>query len=313
MFSIDQLKNSLRKILSYPLKGLVLLAGFDKNFPIYIPNPMNGRSRYLWKLKMLNPILGMDINLKENIASQIPIDICIPLSKKDLKKAEPVIVAARKHIKHPINKIYIIGDKAPEILDFCKKMDVSFIDELTVLGYGKTKIDYVVNGIDRSGWLFQQLLKLNSDRFVEMENYLILDADTEFVRPRIFLHKGKSILDQSEERHEPYHQTYYKLMGKQSISKLSFVTHYMIFNKLKVNELKRDIENIHQQSWDAAILQLSDYSSPSGFSEYELYGNYLLQTSPSGIKREYWFNSETTVYKGNTFTKSISSHVYNKL
>lgn len=285
------------------------MRGFDKGFHIYFPN-FSERDIFIWQIKVLNPLLGIDINLRKTNFSSIPIDIYIPVTKKDIGFLTQVVKAARENIKHPINKIFIVGNKNDEIEGAAKLLNAVFVDELTVLGYGKTRINYVVEGDDRSGWLYQQLLKLNADKITKMDNFLVLDADTLLIKPKIFLHKHRFIFDMSEERHEPYHKVYKKIMQKNTSSTLSFITHYMIFNRHILKNLKLEIEKKHNKPWDEVIIENTDYQDKSGFSEYELYGNYALHFFSKKVKFEYWFNSSSD--KCPNPTKSISFHSYSR-
>lgn len=294
------------------LKAIKKIRKFDKSFPIYFPSIYNTRDILLWKTMVLNPLLNLDVNFKKNNISKIPIDIFIPASVKDTKVLGNVIKNALINIQHPINKVFVIAAECNEIIEICNEFGAVFINENDVLSYNKNSINYLVNNIDRSGWLFQQLLKLNADTIVEMENFLILDADTSFVRPKTFIYKRKTILDLSQERHEPYHVVYEKILNRKTTSELSFITHYMLFNKHLLKLLKFEIESIHHKDWDKAILEKVDYNSQSGFSEYELYGNFVSEKYPKLIKKEYWFNSTLHSTVNPNYIKSISLHSYIK-
>lgn len=292
------------------LRLLKKIRGFHKSYRIYIPDFKSKRDLLLWRLSVLNPLINYDVNFRKKIHSEVPIDVFIPVSVKDIHHLTQVIDGINKFVKHPINKIFVAANPEQSILNICDSLKLSFIDEKMVLGYDKTTIKYLVNGVDRSGWLFQQLLKLGADKVVEMDNFLIIDADTIFVKPKVFFHNRKVILDHSTERHMPYHITYKKILHNNTTSLLSFITHYMMFNKEFLNNLKTKIEIIHKKSWDQAILDNVDYNDESGFSEYELYGNYLLNSEKTKIKREYCFNATSFKEANNSFTKTVSVHSY---
>lgn len=292
------------------LKILSVLKGLKGEFFIYVPDFKDKRQALIWKLKVLNPLLGRDVNIKKNISSEVPIEVVIPVSIKDIATLPKVIEGCKNFIKHPIHNIYIVGESSSTILNTCIQLGVKFIEEKEVLGYDKHCIDYSVNGNDRSGWLFQQLLKLNADQISSTENFLVLDADTIFVRDHVFLRKKKTILDLSEERHEPYHIVYKRILQEETTSMLSFVTHYMLLNKKVLKQLKSDIEKIHKKTWDTVIIEQMDKNDESGFSEYELYGNYLKSRFPEQVDNAYWFNSETFPNKQTSIIKSVSLHNY---
>ncbi|MBO9598727.1 MAG: hypothetical protein J7559_13035, partial [Cohnella sp.] len=63
-----------------------------------------------------------------------------------------------------------------------------------------------------------------------------------------------------------------------------FVTHYMLFDKSKLNSLKRAIEARHGTRWYQAILKSVNRSKQFGFSEYETYGNYVYSLNPGSVR-----------------------------
>jgi len=290
------------------LKLIKRVRRFDRTFEVYFPDLNDSRELLLWKLKVLNPLLNIDVHFRRTAVNAEPIDIYIPATLKDIDVLKDVLKNALLYIKHPINKIYLVCKPSAEFSELCAEYGATMVDERAVLNYSKAHINYIYNDEDRSGWLYQQLLKLNAGTIVETENFLVLDADTIFIKPKVFLYKNKTIFDVSEERHEPYHRVYEKILKRKSVSELSFISHYMLFNKSLLRQLKSEIEIIHGKPWDKVILEFTDYSSISGFSEYELYGNFVSEKYPSKIKKEYWFNTTSPLLSN--YTKSMSKHSY---
>src|SRR5262249_6570899 len=142
----------------------------------------------------------------------------------------------------------------------------------------------------RSGWLYQQLLKLHADRVTDRQKVLVLGASTIFVRPKIFCYGNKDILDHSDEWHEPYFAMYERMMGTRARAHASFVCHYMLFDRDKLRQLRTEVEQLHRKPFDEVVFDLLDRREGSGFSEFETYGNYVLTRWPDSVKREYWFN-----------------------
>ncbi len=301
------------KIVVFPLPFIKKNRSFDDTFPIYFPR-FTKRELYLWYLKIVKPLFKLDVQYRKNIYSTIPIDILIPTIDKDLDLLEQVIVAAKENIKHPIKHIFIISKNNDTIKKIVSKHSCVFIDENTLLPISKESISYTVNGKDRSGWLFQQLLKLSGDKISTQEHFLVLDSDTIFIRPKIFIHRGKMIFDHSEEYHFPYHHVYSQIMQMETQSFLSFISHYMILSKRYLEEMKQYIETKNGQVWINTILTNTNYNEVSGFSEYETYGNYMLTFHRKKMKREFWYN--LSCYDNSTlvpnYYKSFSIHSYNK-
>jgi hypothetical protein len=251
--------------------------------------------------------------------SAIELDVIIPAVEKDLGTLPHAIEGVRRNLMHPIRKISVVAPDSSKIRELCHRLNVDFVCEQIVAPLTKEDIDYVVNGTDRSGWLLQQLIKLNADSVAVTENFLILDADTVLIKPQRLKTDGRSVLMVSEEHHRPYYRTYERLFGHPPQSLLSFVCHYMIFNKRILMLLREAIQNQTHRPWAWAIVEAIDKNEASSFSEYETYGNFLCEISSRNIVRRYSNNrrlrpmevSDISRYlaKPDRFV-SLSFHVY---
>ncbi|MBW7477644.1 hypothetical protein K0T92_23260 [Paenibacillus oenotherae] len=205
------------------------------------------------------------------------IDILIPAIEKDLKTLPYVIDSVRTMVKHPIGKILIISPDTERMKQLCSRKGCTFINEKRVLPITKSSINYSSKRWDRSGWLYQQLLKLSGDQLTKQRYYLVIDADTVLIRPHTFTasDKEQSIFYYRKWSQPEYFRTYKRLMGHKAASPVSFVTHYMLFQRSKVTKLKQDIEARHGTSWYKAILRSMNKNRQFAFSEFETYGNYF--------------------------------------
>lgn len=252
---------------------------------------------------------------KSDVNSDIAIDVIIPTCSKDYRTLSMTIDSVRKNVKHPIGKIMIVAPKG-DLEKFCIDNGLEFVDENTVLPITKSDINYKPNGRDRSGWIFQQLLKLNSDTLTDKDYFLIVDSDTVFSRPQTFIDEnGKMLLNCSDEYHEPYFETYKKLMPLEKRYKKSFVCHHMLFSVKYLRNLKELISQHTGETWWKAILDNLDKNENSCFSEYETYGNYMLYFHPDSIYLRYWFNRAVLLQdfdkiKHKNRYKTISMHAY---
>lgn len=254
-------------------------------------------------------------------SSDVPIDILLPAIERDLPTLPHAIAYARKNVKHPIHEVVIVAPATEKLKRFCEENNCRFVDENSVLPISLKDIDYFPKGEDRRGWLFQQLLKLNADEICGCEHILILDTDTLISRPQTFLLQGRTLFNCSEEHHIPYYKTYRKLLKEKPLSKFSFVSHHMLFEKSKLKMLKSRIESLHHVRWYEAILNLVDKDCPSGFSEYETYGNFCLSCTPHDYVQLHWCNRYFSRKQLDAFlngevkmspqTKSVSFHYYN--
>lgn len=208
----------------------------------------------------------------------VKIDVLIPAIEKDLGSLPHVIDAVRAQVQHPIGQIIIIAPKRKRMMDFCRAKGCRFVDENTVLPLTKRDISYGSAKWERSGWLFQQLLKLSGDRLCGCDYFLVIDADTVLITPHSFRSGGKSVFYCRNWSQPEYFTTYRRLMGRRVSSSSSFVTHYMLFEKAKLSRMKKEIEARHGMPWYRAIIASMNRSKQFAFSEYETYGNYVYST-----------------------------------
>ncbi|MFC5530241.1 DUF6492 family protein [Cohnella yongneupensis] len=211
------------------------------------------------------------------------IDVVIPAIDKDLGTLPHAIDSVRKHVAHPIGRIYVVAPGSEAIKALCKRKGCTFVHERTVLPLSKKQIVYRSKRWERSGWLYQQLLKLASSSFVGQRHYLVLDADTVLIRSHRFFANGKYVFYCRGWSQPEYFVTYRKLLGKKAIRPRSFVTHYMMFDKTRLSALKRTIEARHGTRWYKAIIGSINRAKQYGFSEYETYGNYMYSVSPGKV------------------------------
>lgn len=262
---------------------------------------------------------GEKINQKSNLK----VDVIIPAIKKDLDILPLTVKSVRKHLMHPIGKFYIVGPKDPAIMNFCKKQKCVFRDEDKILPIKISdvkKIGYKVGPWDRSGWIFQQLLKLNADKISSEKNIYVIDADTVLVSPQKFEKDGKIILLASDEYYFPYFETFKRIFGYGTLASFSFVAHQMLFDTDRLKELRFDMEKGGKnKKWYQVILNNLDLKEISSFSEYETYGNWMMKNHPEEISFEYWFNKPLSAKNSNksrfnlarySHYRSISFHSY---
>lgn len=213
------------------------------------------------------------------------LDVLNPAVPKDLGTLPHAIDAVRKHVRHPIRNIYVVAPDHPKIRALCHRKHVRFVNERSVLPFGNNRFRYRSRTWERSGWLYQQLLKLNGDTVGTADHVLVVDADTVLIRPHVFLRKGKTVFYCRNWSQPEYFRTYRRLMGRRRASSRSFVTHYMLFNRKQLASLKRNIEERHGMRWYEAIWKCMDKSKPYAFSEYETCGNFVYGRNPGAIIR----------------------------
>lgn len=142
----------------------------------------------------------------------------------------------------------------------------------------------------KNGWYLQQLLKLYTSKVISdiLDDYLVLDADTYFLKPTAFQEENKNLYNVGSEYHKPYfehmkrvHPSFKRTMN------VSGICHHMIMNKKIINELFQLVEEYHNSKkfWEVFLDEVAvDQYNKSGASEYELYFNYIFAHHVDKIK-----------------------------
>jgi hypothetical protein len=254
------------------------------------------------------------------IQSDLPIDVLIPAAQKDLDVLPYSIDGVRRNIRHPILNFYVVAPESKPIRDLCARKGCTFVHERELVDLDYREFNLVMNGVDRSSWIYQQFLKWSGTSMTGTPYYLVVDADTVFVRPQVFERSDRIIFNYSDEYHEPYFEMYRRLLTEPVSFPSSFTSHQMLIDRRILRELKGRIEAIHGCGWQEAILRNLDRSEPSAFSDYDTYGHYVFLHHPKSMAIEYWFNLSVTrkvlrsvrlleIQYGGTY-KSMSFHSY---
>jgi hypothetical protein len=214
--------------------------------------------------------------------AQEPIDVVIPLVAKDLRIFPLCLEGIRHCVPHPIKDIYIVAPPQDEVIQFCQENGLVFVDESTVFGFNPKEIGLKITWSDgsvsdRSGWFFQQLLKL-SGNVGTCRYYLCIDADHVLIRPHVFLTEDrKTVFYLTYEYHQPIIDHLHRFLPELELDNLSYVDHKMLFDKEQLKMLHEVITKQTGKPWLEAAIESYDrsLSTPSAFSEFEIYGNFV--------------------------------------
>lgn len=214
--------------------------------------------------------------------AQEPIDVVIPLVAKDLRIFPLCLEGIRNCVPHPIKDIYIVAPPQDEVIQFCKQNGLVFVDESSVFGFNPKEINLKIKWSDgtvrdRSGWFFQQLLKL-SGKVGTCRYYLCVDADHVLIRPHVFLTEDyKTVFYMTYEYHQPIIDHLHRFLPNLTLDNLSYVDHKMLFDKEQLKKLQEAITKQTGKPWLEAAIESYDrsLSTPSAFSEFEMYGNFV--------------------------------------
>lgn len=153
----------------------------------------------------------------------------------------------------------------------------------------------------RTGWYFQQFLKLGYARICDKEYFLTWDSDTLPLKGLCFFSEaGKPYLDVLPPVAEDlaYSQTISKLWADGSVKKqhnLSYITEHMMFKTSIVKDMLDEIENntlLEGDTFYEKILNAVPISelNLSGFSEFETYAAYVTSKDPELYEMRKWNN-----------------------
>lgn len=208
-----------------------------------------------------------------------PMDIVIPVIEKDLNILPLCIQGIRECILNKIGNIYLVAPKTESLIQAAQQYNVKFIDETDVMGYSPRDLNIITQfGKNRSGWIFQQLIKL-SGNIGENRFFVVIDSDHILLHPHTFITKEKQfVFYQSKEYYYPYYENIKKITGSFPYQHLSYIAHKMVFDKKRLSSLRTFLEQNNTtlgNSWDKIIINSLDTNYDSSFSEFELYGHFV--------------------------------------
>ncbi len=224
------------------------------------------------------------------LRSAVPIDVVIPAAEKDVGVLPYAIAGIRRNVRHPIARFFVVSPESPRIRQLCKEHRCEHVPEQDLVSIDPKAIHLVVQGEDRSRWIYQQFLKLSADSIVTQPSYLVVDADTVMIRPQVYERDGRVVFNYSDEYYQPYFEMYHRLLGEQVLCPVSFTSHQMLFSVDILRELKASIERRHGRPWTDAILSNLDRGEKSACSDYDTYGQFAFLHHADRVAIEYWSN-----------------------
>jgi len=151
----------------------------------------------------------------------------------------------------------------------------------------------------RAGWYLQQFLKLGFGQYAHVPRYVIWDADTVMLRPPVLEKDGKVVMNTAKEYHQPYFDTFRRLLGVAPVLPRSMISQYMRIDSAVCLQMQQEISARGQgDGWIEVLLRGLPGTSISEFSEYETYANYLAHINPAGIELQTskWFRYGSEIF-----------------
>ena len=252
---------------------------------------------------------------KDIAKSSLEMEVMIPCAEKDISKLAIVVKGIRENLKHPISRIVVVGSESTRQEISIVQPEVVFIDEREVLSDIPNRV--LIDGTDRSRWIYQQFLKLEYVSKSESLKVLVLDADTVFTTPQKYEVEGKDLILCNDEWHEPYHRMN-RALGMGVNHKLSGVCHSALMDVSICKNMLMQLTQESNKPWRNRILDTLNKSPLLSFSEYQIYKDFMLLNHPDNIVIEYASNksvswsksdfSEQKLLGMNGLFRSVSFH-----
>ena len=141
------------------------------------------------------------------------------------------------------------------------------------------------NNSARYGWYLQQFFKIEALLSSDADHLIIWDADCVPVKKiATFDSLGRPLFMVSANEYNPsYFDAIHKLLGLQRIQDFSFVIPGFPLTKSWIQEFEKYV-SVHNdgKKWFDAILDTTDFSLKSGFSETETLGTFIANCYPGG-------------------------------
>ena len=207
------------------------------------------------------------------------VDVVVPYHLKDSDVLHWTVWGIRNFID--VADIIVVTSQSarPKVED----LGVTFLDENTIVD----EISTEMRSSWRWGWYFQQVLKFAMACHVETQYYLVVDADTVFLRPVSFFDNAqRPLYATSNEYNRPYFDVFESFLGFRPNREYSFIANHMVFKRQIVMELMNCLDA--DEPWHNRILALTEpqppWNSLSQFSEYETYGHFIKERHPEELQ-----------------------------
>lgn len=240
-------------------------------------------------------------------------DIVIPVGANDQSVVKEHIEYNKKNVTGYRN-IYLITNDTSLNIEGCSTIDEK-IFPFSIDTIEKHHGNNLIRGQSRHGWYLQQLLKIYAGRVVPniLDKYLVIDADTFFLKPTIFTENNKCLYNWGKEKHGAYFNHMSKLDSEfhRVESDKSGICHHMIFETQYWDEIINRVESNHGgKFYDLFLKNVSHLHS--GASEYEIYFNYMLKFHLNKIKLRKLNWANTSIEKGLSMGLDYASHHWYK-
>jgi len=188
------------------------------------------------------------------------------------------IKASSFRVYVPIEEIEMFREVTPSIFEVLPQNDYGreYFESLS-------RACSLANNLGRFGWYLQQFLKIEILLASPEDHLVIWDADCVPLKPiTTFNSTGDPVyMLASNEYNQTYFENIERLLGLKRIQDFSFVIPSFPVKKLWLQMLIEELtERSGKNSWWEAIIDSTDFSLRSGFSETETIGTWVANKYP---------------------------------
>jgi hypothetical protein len=211
----------------------------------------------------------------------LKLDVVIPVALRDSLLVKFALEGLQRNLRNDIGRVVLVAPAAVAADLRGRHPGVEVLDEEDLFDAGFRRLVAERFGA-RAGWMMQQLLTLSTPELSSADAALQIDADTILIRPRRYRSGSRTLLLAAPEFHPPYFDALGRLWKRRArLPLLSYIGHHMCFLREEVLEMRSEIERRWRMPWYEAVVSACDPDEPSGFSDYELYGQWRAKTRRS--------------------------------
>ena len=245
-------------------------------------------------------------------------DVVVPINVRDEDTFFNGIKWLLRYL--PLKKIVLIGnEKVKENIPDEYVNTVEYVDENSIITFEEVKsIIREVSGDDpdcikRTGWYYQQFLKMKYADICTDEWYIVWDSDTCPIKSVKLFDEKHPIFDVKTEYYKPYFDTMHKILPElNKLQPFSFISEHMLISceimKKMISEIEQN-QNIGNPGdlFYKKILKAIDKKALAsiGFSEFETYGTYCIKNYPGLYEINEWHSlrEAKNYFKPNEFSE----------
>lgn len=220
------------------------------------------------------------------------LDVVVVAHPKDFVTLPVTIASLVLNCENPIRQfmIYVPEFALEEATNISRDLSATYQQDIYVISERTLVPEATMHMIqekfgERSGWLLQQVLKLESVLIGDETAKLVIDADTSIVSRQLFLDReGRQILHVSSECQDSYY-TFLSGLADLPSPFYTHVSHHMVMQRDILNEIMLQLGLAStDELLKRAIKFCRSNSNLTVSLDYEFYGQFARVFAPDRIK-----------------------------